>query len=106
MTYLTLLTDQQITKHQFNCLLGTANLEQLNGICEFLYNVVSGHIHLDTSVQRLVKRHTKLITVLINRKQNSYRKRIQILRKNIRIIARIVKKLTPYIKKVLKKVSI
>ena len=105
MTYLTLLIDQQITKHQFNCLLGTANLEQLNGLCEFLYNAISGRMNLDISVERVIKRHTKLITILTNRKHNSYRKRIQVIRKNIRIIGRIVKKLTPYMKKVIKKVE-
>ena len=101
MTYLTLLTDPQITKHQFNCLLATANLEQLNGLCEFFYNVISGHMTIDITVERMLKRHSKLLTTLTNRKNNSYRKRMQIIRRNIKTVSRIVKKLVPYIKKVL-----
>lgn len=105
VVYLTLLSDQQITDHQFKCLLGTANDIQLDGLCEFIYNAISGRMHLDSGIEKLVKRNIKLLTVLTNRKQNSYRKRIQIIRKHIRVIGRIVKKLNPYIKKVLKKVS-
>lgn len=103
LTYLTLLTDEQITKQQFYCLLGTANLEQLNGLCELFYNITSGHIELDASSTRLVRRHDKILRALTNRKQYSYRKRVQILRKNVRVVGRIVKKIIPFIKKVLKK---
>jgi hypothetical protein len=101
-TYLSVLLEKDITKEQVRCLLATANLRQLNGFSQILYNAYdSNGFNLSKVNYNYILKRSKILDILCNSTKNSYNKRLSILRKHLTIIINILKILRPYIKKLI-----
>jgi hypothetical protein len=101
-TYLQVLLEKDITKEQLRCLLATANVRQLNGFCQILYNAYdSNGFNLSKANYTYMRKHSKILDILCNSTKYSYTKRLSILRKHLTIITNILKIIRSYIKKLI-----
>jgi hypothetical protein len=101
-SYLTVLLENDITKQQLRCLLATANVRQLNGVCEILYNAYDANsFNLSKNNFKKLEKHSKVLHVLCNTTKYSYIKRLNLLRKHLTIVINILTMLRPSIKKLL-----
>jgi len=100
--YLLVLLEKDISKEQIRCLLATANLRQLNGICQVLYNAYeSNGFNLNKQNYGKLRKQSRILDILCNSSRYSYKKRLHILRKNLTIIINILNILRPQIKKLI-----
>jgi len=100
-TYLLVLLEKDITKEQLRCLLATANLRQLNGITQIIYNAYdSNGFNISKSSYAKIRKHHKILDILCNTTKYSYITRLATLRKHLTIILNILKILRPQLKKI------
>ncbi len=87
---------------QLRCLFATANLRQLNGFCQMLFNAYDTNgFNLTKINYQKVKKHTNILNVLCNTTSYTYTRRIKLLGKHLTVILNILKILKPMIKKMM-----
>ncbi len=101
-SYREVLLASDILNQQLRCLLATANLRQLNGFCQILYNAYDTNaFQLSKKMYRKLTKHTRILKVLCNSSKYTYGRRLHIMRKHLTIFINILKLLRPMIKKML-----
>ncbi len=101
-SYLEVLLESDISHQQLRCLLATANLRQLNGFCQILYNSYDTNtFQLSKKLYKKLAKHTGILKVLCNSTKYTYARKLNILRKHLTIFINILKLLRPTIKKML-----
>lgn len=103
VNYVMLLIDESITSDQYKCLLATANECQLNAISEVIYNALNNYDNLKVNklLAKDLNKYSGILRGVIDI-DKSFKSRIRILRKHIKICGRIIRHLSKSIKTALK----
>ncbi len=101
-TYLDFIFHKHISIHQLRCVLATSTQTQLNALSEVILNINHGHIKIPLAVKNGLAENEDVISGIIDH-TSSLDKRLDIVRKHMKIVVDLVLSCGRYVRSALKR---